>query len=339
MTPCAAEVRELADGVVAYVQGDGSWGLSNAGLVVGDNDCLLVDTLFDLAHTRRMLDALRRFTRRDDDANVVVNTHANGDHCYGNVLLKDRRIIASRRAGAEMRDMPATKLATLMKAARFVTGLGSGRAVIGRLLGALGLSSGADFMDAAPYVLEAFSPFEFSGIEPVLPTDLFEGQLELDLGGKRVQLMELGPAHTAGDVAAFVPETGTLFAGDLLFEGMHPLVWSGTIGSYIAALEHLLALEPQVVVPGHGAVTDRLAIGRHLDYLHALRQEAEPLYASGATPEQAARGLMARGFGSSRHPERLAVNVAAAYREFRGQGPKNDVIRMFGAMARLAKPA
>jgi cyclase len=331
-----AEVLEIADGVAAYLQPDGSWGLANSGLIVGETDCLLVDTLFDLAHTQRMLEAFRRFCRRGDDASIVVNTHANGDHCYGNFLLKGRRIIATSSAVREMHEMRPGKLASLMRAARFATALGPLRPSLGRTLKRFGLRLGSDLLDAAPYVLSAFSRFAFRGIESVLPSETFDGQLELDLGGKRVLLLELGPAHTAGDLVVYLPENKTLFAGDLLFEGMHPLVWVGTISSYLLALERLLGLDLDVVVPGHGRATDRAGIVRHVEYLRALRDEVEPLCRDGLTPEQVASTLIRKGFGSLREPERLVVNVAAAYREFGADGGTSEVIPLFAAMARLA---
>ena len=88
-------LHELGDGCYAYLQPDGSWGWSNAGLVVGDGASLLVDTLFDLKLTAEMLDAMQHATRVAPIA-TAVNTHANGDHCYGNQLLDGAEIIGDR---------------------------------------------------------------------------------------------------------------------------------------------------------------------------------------------------------------------------------------------------
>ena len=90
---------EVADGVWAYLQPDGSWGYSNAGLVAGDGTSLLVDTLFDLKLTRRCSTRWTASPRRRP-IDTVVNTHANGDHCYGNQLVRDARIIASDARGS-----------------------------------------------------------------------------------------------------------------------------------------------------------------------------------------------------------------------------------------------
>ena len=93
-------LTEVADGCLAYLQGDGGWGWSNAGLVIGDGVSLLVDTLFDLKLTQRMLDAMGDHTR-PAPIGTVVNTHANGDHCYGNQLVVDAQIVSSAATAAE----------------------------------------------------------------------------------------------------------------------------------------------------------------------------------------------------------------------------------------------
>ena len=108
-------LHELGDGCHAWLQPDGGWGWSNAGLVVGDGQSLLVDTLFDLKITARMLDAMAPHTG-GAPISTVVNTHANGDHCYGNQLVRGAEIIATESAAEEMREVPPSMLAALNKA-------------------------------------------------------------------------------------------------------------------------------------------------------------------------------------------------------------------------------
>lgn len=335
MAATSTRLVEVANGVYACLQADGSWGLSNAGLIVGHEDRLLVDTFFDLPRTRSLLEQLRRASEFDPVATVVVNTHTNGDHCYGNALLPDRRIIASSRAARELLEMPAAKLDKLMMAARAMVGLGRGRRVLRTLLQTLHVPLGVDLVDAAPYVVSAFRDFEFRGIPLAPPNETFTGSLELNLGQRRIALLELGPAHTQGDIVAFDAETRTLFAGDLLFMGCHPLAWAGTPEGCIAALTRLLELDPVAVVPGHGPVTDRAGIEDHVAYFRALREECRPLFAEGVTTEVAAQRLMAKGFGARAQPERLFVNVEAAYREFSPERKPLHVLRAMGAMSRL----
>ena len=89
-------LEDLGQGVYAWMQPDGSWGYSNAGLITDGEECLLVDTLFDLALTREMLSAMQDATPAAQTIDALVNTHANGDHTFGNQLVGGARIIASR---------------------------------------------------------------------------------------------------------------------------------------------------------------------------------------------------------------------------------------------------
>src|SRR3981081_3083618 len=90
-------LQEVGEGLYAYLQPDGGWGWSNAGLVADGERTLLIDPLFDLTLTEQMLRAMRDAVPAAARIDTLVNTHANGDHCYGNQLLGDIRIVASER--------------------------------------------------------------------------------------------------------------------------------------------------------------------------------------------------------------------------------------------------
>src|SRR5437588_5016091 len=81
-------LHELGDGLYAYLQPDGGWGWSNAGLITGDGESLLIDTLFDLALTREMLLQMGSITGRHP-ISQAMNTHGNGDHWFGNQLVPE----------------------------------------------------------------------------------------------------------------------------------------------------------------------------------------------------------------------------------------------------------
>src|ERR1700704_4423147 len=99
-------LREVGDGLYAYFQPDGSWGWSNAGLIVDGEATLLVDTLFDLRLTGDMLAEMRRAVPAAERIETLVNTHANGDHTFGNQLVEGARILASERTAQEMLEAP-----------------------------------------------------------------------------------------------------------------------------------------------------------------------------------------------------------------------------------------
>ena len=310
--PYERGVQELGDGCLAYLQPDGSWGWSNAGLVVGDGASLLVDTLFDLKLTRDMLDAFSRFT---DSAAIasVVNTHANGDHCYGNQLVDDAEIIASAAAAHEMAEVSPASLAALNKAP----------GEIGELFRGF------------------FGAFEFDGIEMRLPDRTFEGRLDIEVGGRHIELIEVGPAHTAGDVIVHVPDARTVFTGDILFIGGTPIVWAGPLSNWVAACDLMLGMDVETVVPGHGPVTDKNGIVQVRDYLSYVDSEAGARHAAGVDAFEAARdiarqmGVNGSSFTSWGEFGRLAVNVETVYRTRDVAHTSPDVVEQFRRMAEL----
>ena len=300
---------EVGDDTWAYLQPDGGWGWSNAGLVIDGDASLLVDTLFDLELTATMLERMRAATPAAVDIDVVVNTHANGDHCFGNQLVAGADIVTSRASAVEMDEVPASLLAAFVAAAP--------------TLGAAG-----------EFLTDIFGGFRFDGIEVVTPTTTFDGELHLRVGDREVHLLELGPAHTGGDVAVHLPDTGVVFTGDLVFHGGHPIVWAGPIANWINVCDRLLSLEPSTVVPGHGPLGDAACIEAQRGYFEWLVTEGTPRLTGGLSPMAAALDLAGGPYAGWGEGERLVVNLAALARDL-GQDPAADVMTLFTSMAEL----
>jgi cyclase len=314
MSEPTTTVTEVGDGCLAYLQGDGGWGWSNAGLIVGDGASLLVDTLFDLRLTRRMLDAFADHTRAAP-IDTVVNTHANGDHCYGNELVTEARIVASSATAAEMSEVPPAMLAALNQAPGDVGDLFRG----------------------------FFGEFEFDGIELRMPDRTFDGRLDLDVGGRIVELIEVGPAHTAGDTVAVVPDAGVVYTGDILFIGGTPIVWAGPLSNWVAACDLMLGMDVEQVVPGHGPITDKAGITAVRDYLSFVEQEATARHEAGIDAFDAARDIgraigASERFGELGEFGRIAVNVETVYRSLDPAHETPDVVEQFRRMAELERP-
>ncbi|MDE2806023.1 MAG: MBL fold metallo-hydrolase [Gemmatimonadota bacterium] len=297
----------------AWVQPDGGWGWSNAGLVVDGKESLLVDTLFDLGLTRAMLAAMRDaepLATRDFDK--LVNTHANPDHCNGNELVGGAEIIASRAAAEEMRAQSPEQLAMLMRQA---PGLG----------------------EAGRFLIEAFGGFDFEGITQTLPTTTFEGERRTRVGDKSVILKQFGPCHSAGDILVHVPDDRVVFTGDILFVGGHPVMWTGPVANWIAACDYMLALPVDVVVPGHGPVTDKRGVQAVRDYLVYVQDEARARFDAGMSAYDAAMDISLADFDSWGDAERIVVNVATLYREFGSMGQPREPVELFALMARIRR--
>jgi cyclase len=303
-------LQEVGEGVHAYLQPDGGWGWSNAGLISDGEQTLLVDTLFDLELTGRMLTEMRDAVPAAARVDVVVNTHANGDHCYGNQLLADSRILATERTAEEMTELPPSAMVALLEQAP--------------AMGALG-----------EFFLRCFGCFAFAGIETVLPTETFSGELELTVGGQSVRLLEVGPAHTRGDTLAFLPGQRILFSGDILFNEAHPIAWAGPVSNWIAACERVEALDPAVIVPGHGPLAQTDDVRELRSYFEYLYEQAREAYAREMTPLQAAAWIAIDRWAQWGERERLVVNIANIFGELSGEGPP-EPLQAFQQMAELA---
>jgi len=304
-------LEELGGGVYAWMQPDGSWGYSNAGLITDGEECLLVDTLFDLALTREMLAAMQDATPAAQTIDALVNTHANGDHTFGNQLVRGARIIASRSSAREMEEVTPSVLAGMMQ--------------------------NADQMGAAgDYLKRIFGAFEFEGIESTLPTQTFDGELTHSVGDKQIQLIEVGPAHTRGDVLVHDPEDDVIFTGDILFIDGTPLMWEGPVENWIRACDRIIELEPRVIVPGHGPLTDTQGVREVQRYLLYIHDEARLRFEAGLSAEEASRDIALSDFSSWLDSERIVINVHTLYREFGSEEPTPDLPTLFALMSELA---
>ena len=306
-------LHDLGNGCYAYLQPDGSWGWSNAGLVVDGGQSLLVDTLFDLALTRAMLDAMRRAEpQATARIGTLVNTHSNGDHCFGNELVTGAEIVTSAACAEEMRlDGGSKRLADFKKNA-------------------------AQMGEAGRFFAEIFAPFDFDGINVAMPTRTFTGTLDYPVGGKTVRLIEVGPAHTRGDVLAYVPADRVVYTGDILFINGHPIIWAGPIGNWIKACQLMLDLDVDTVVPGHGPLTDKKGVAAVKGYLEYLAREARRRYDAGMPVFEAAQDIALTDYASWGDAERIVVNVATLYGEFSGGAATTPGIAdLFAMMAKI----
>lgn len=300
-------LHELADGVFAYLQPDGGWGWSNAGLVCGGDGSLLVDTLFDARLTADMLDEMSSVTT-SRPIGRLVNTHANGDHCYGNGLVRGAEIIASRATAEEMDEVPPALMA----------------AMVGTDLGDEDLNR---------YVRSAFGSFDFAGAVPAAPTRTFDGVLRLDVAGTAVDLIEVGPAHTAGDVIVHLPDAGVVFVGDLGFIGGTPIVWAGPLSNWCKAIDLVAGLDPHTVVPGHGPVCGVAELLEIRDYLTHVEHEATGRFRAGMSAEEAIADIDLGRWSGMSERERIVVNVHTVYRHLDPGAGQPNVLELFRQMA------
>ncbi len=301
--PYTRGLHEVGDRVWAWTLPDGGYGWSNAGLVAGDGAALLVDTLFDLALTREMLTAMKPITDRTPITDALI-THSNGDHTHGNQLLDASvRIIAAEGTAEEIAHGMAPEMLAMTQTGN---------------LGPV----------ATPYARERFGYFDFGGITVRNADKTFERDLTIDVGGRQINLLNLGPAHTAADSVVHVPDAGVLFGGDLLFIGCTPIVWAGPIDNWVAACDAMIALDAPTVVPGHGPITDPDGIRAVRGYLVHVAEQAEVAHRKGLSWAEAADTIDLGEYATWLDAERVVVNVYQRYRELDPDMPQQEVMAL-----------
>ncbi|KAA0274452.1 MAG: MBL fold metallo-hydrolase [Acidobacteria bacterium] len=325
---------EVAERTWAWIQPNGGLGESNAGLVVGDGAALMVDTLWDELLTEAMLTAWVPICERAGaPIGHLFNTHGDGDHWYGNGLLgAGVELIASAPAIAQMRAEPPSMLTRLAPVG-----------AIAGLAGRLPLLPGAGRLRGLGAFGSQLSAYELGGLEPRVPGRSFEREATVDVGVRRVELSFVGPAHTAGDAIAWVPDVRIAYAGDILFNRVTPIMWAGPVGNWIAALDRIAALGPAAVVGGHGPVGGLAEVRALREYWAWLRERVRAEGADADPAKLAERLIHSAEYEPWRewpNPERTLVNaarIAATESGAPGGIGTLERIRLVAAMGELAE--
>lgn len=305
--PAYAEgLYDLSHQIYAWLVPNGSWGESNAGLIVGKHESLLIDTLWDVPLTRTMLAVMDQFMK-SAPIRRVVNTHADGDHCWGNELLASAEIIASAASAEEMRADKPQKLIFF--------------GLLGRIMSILALG---DLGKVGHWFMGMVKPYDFGSVHATLPTRTFECALTLDFEGRTIELMQVGPAHTHGDTIVYIPDAKTLFTGDILFVGSTPVMWAGPVKNWLDALDRILKLDVDTIIPGHGPITDKDGVRQIKDYWEFLDRHVRKCFQQGLSPRRAAYQIVMhdefnkKPFAKWNSPERIMTNTHIMYRHLQG---------------------
>ncbi|MFJ9899092.1 MBL fold metallo-hydrolase [Streptomyces sp. NPDC091280] len=310
----ATRLHQIAPGVHMWApDGVDTWGLANCGLVHSDGEALLVDTPYTPALTEDLLAAARRATGTAAVPGTVVATHANGDHTWGIQCLTGSEIVATDAALEHQCVEPTPQQ-----------------------LHALVWDSDPD-QPLGWYFRRHFGKFDFSGIRVLPPTTTFSGRHDLTVGRIPVELHEVGPAHTVGDLIVHLPEQRVVFAGDIIFSGDHPCHWAGPLDRISQAAERILAFDPEWIVPGHGPLMTPDQLRTYISYLDDLSDQALLLHGQGKTPIEAAHILIDEdrypGLGL---PERLAITLSTEFRHLDRDTARPSLVEPFALAARIA---
>ncbi len=271
---------EVAPNVFGYVQGGGITGVSNGGLIIGDDTAVAVDALFVPSMTRRYLRAIRKATKKP--VSHLVNTHHHIDHIGGNQMFQRSQIVSHVKCREEMIrfGIPLERLQRFM-----------------------------------PEFAE-----EMADVRLVLPETVYAGQMTLYQGDRAIELIYLGPAHTPGDTLVYLPREKVLFAGDVAFHYVVPGPFDCHVSGWIHVADRVGEMDVEVIVPGHGPIGTKKELREMRDYLALVRREARRSYRAGEPPDEATRKLKVGGYYAQwANPERLPIIVQRLYMEIQGE--------------------
>ncbi|WP_445183533.1 MBL fold metallo-hydrolase [Pseudonocardia sp. Cha107L01] len=284
MTRSPMTLTELAPGVYAWVQPDGSWFINNAGAVHDQDDVVLIDTCATAARTRRFLTAVADATSAAP-IRIAINTHWHGDHTFGNELLPPSTVLVSHEHTRN------------------------------------GILADTMLTAALPPI---WSPIPDWGVSRTrAPTVVLHDELTLYAGNHRIELHNPGhEAHTHGDVVAWLPEQRVLFTGDLLFHHVTPLVLQGSFAGALRAVDWLRQFPAVRIVPGHGPLIDDAEFDEVLNaqtrYYQLVQHAASAGLAASRTPLQAARDCDLGEFTEWPDHHRIVLNLHRAYADATG---------------------
>ncbi len=277
--------RPVADGVYAYIGDTGprsveNEGLNaNIGLVVTPAGAVLIDSGATYRSARQIHEAVKTVTPQP--VKWVLNTGGQDHRWLGNGYFKEQgaEIIAHADAKADMQARGGDHLAGLK----------------------------ATLQDRA------------DGTVPSLPTRFIsERDSRLELGGVVFQLEHRNGAHTPGDMMVWLPQKNVLFTGDVVYVnrllGVIPV---SNTRNWLATFAVIEALNPKVIVPGHGDVTD-LATARAdtQEYLVALRAHMKKAVDDGVDMSAAVKSFDARPYMRLRNAaELMPGNASRTYLE------------------------
>jgi cyclase len=283
------ELRPLAPDVYAYVQGGGpgkdNVSVSNAGLIVGEDGVMVIDTLTAPMHAKAFIAAIRAVT--DKPFRHVINTHHHGDHVNGNQYFMPAEIVAHPYCRDEV--------------VKMVPGPP-------RWPKRDGWADGTEERRIVP------------------PMTTFETRLTYRYGRTVVELIFMGPAHTYGDIVAYLPQHRILFAGDIAFHYVAPFAQNAHVTKWLETIDQIMRMDVDTIVPGHGPIGGKRELAEMGEYFVVLKREARKRFDAGLSPGRAAAEIQMGKFDNWIGPERIVMDTVRLYAEFAGTlAPPVDV--------------
>jgi cyclase len=278
-TVASSELRKISDHVYSYLDeknpapGANSFG-ANAGVIVGRDAALVVDTLISAKEGHRLLNDVRKIT--DKPIKYVVNTHYHLDHAWGNCVFAREGAVIIAQENA-LHDMDKSKS---------------------------GMSHPEEY---------GMTALDLEGTTLTPPTIVFPDHMSVDLGGLTVELQYYGITHTDDSITVYVPRDKVLFAGDIVFNRYHPFM-DGDIVNWQKALGKLMKVDATTIVPGHGPIATKTDLEDLRVYLAEFDKQAKALCAGKKADDAPAIAAKIIGLLPQQHRDRLTSAIESNLR-------------------------
>jgi glyoxylase-like metal-dependent hydrolase (beta-lactamase superfamily II) len=284
---------EVADNVFAAIAPNKGFGWSNAGFI--NKGCGLVyDTFMDLAHARELRETYEKVSGRAYPS-FVVNSHYNCDHTWGNKVFKNHSaIIMHPEALRERLGEDPKHYAHLIRRAK------EPDATPGELI------IGGDF-----------NGFELDEVEWVDPDILITGDTTILLGDTKAEILSIAPAHSDSDLLLWLPAEKVLFVGDVIFSGVVAYTVEG-MHKWLAALDNIIALAPNIIVPGHGKLCGVAFVREQKAYFEMVFSEFKKHYTEDIDIISLVKKVDVSDFLHWLQPERIFLNILTLFKAERG---------------------
>ena len=279
MATPGTEIIELETGVFARLHE----GLTNAGIIVGDDSVLIIDSLRVPSFARDLIKDVKDIT--DKPIQFVIDTHSHWDHSWGNEEFPDATIIGHKNCYAEMIDVEWNE-------------------------------------QWRKKVTSSNDPWSEEGnIVNITPPNMtFETSMQLYFGGRELDLKYFGRAHTSGDIYIHLPKEKIVFTGDVAQDGgvpylgdCYPVDWPDTDNK-------LAALPIERFMSGHGPIGDHKALEGARDFIHNLVDSVKSAIADGQNSVQASESVITQltpEYGNWRSFDRIGENLTSVYEKLK----------------------
>jgi len=289
-----ARMEKVGDGIYAILHDNATdeWPHGNTGVVVTPEGILVVDADYLPSRARADIALIRKLT--DAPVRYLVYTHWHFDHNNGGIAYREAfpgvKIVSERHTARyiEINGIWWSRMTTAPGSAKrkslaaIEDQVASGKESGGKPLSEADLSRLRNDVRRRENELR-----ELETLKVVTPDMLFDDELTLALGGRRIEIRNQGPANSPFDVTIYLPDAKVLFTGDILVQDPLPYVGSSWPISWIEVLKRLEAVAITALVPGHGPVQHDHAYTRRVrSFLEAATREVEAMVRQGKTLEQ-----------------------------------------------------